>query len=144
RGPRPHRAPRPPHQRHRRRAYRAGPGGAAAILGDGRAAFTHVAGASMSLRYALHSLPLRCRARRPLDRRLAPAVARPSSQESADTFRNLPFMRLQSEVAGIEEAHDRTRIVALEGLGPRWHEERIVLAPDCQKGRHVRAEVLLE
>ena len=31
--PWPHRAPRPPHQRHRRRPYRAGPGGAAARLG---------------------------------------------------------------------------------------------------------------
>ena len=53
-------------------------------------------------------------------------------------------MRLQREVSGVEEAHDRFRNVAFEGLGARRQEEGIVLAPYCQERRPVRAEVILE
>src|SRR5262249_51284758 len=53
-------------------------------------------------------------------------------------------MRFQGEVAGDEEAHNRTRIVALKRLGARGQKERVVFAPDCQKRRVVGAEIVLE
>jgi hypothetical protein len=39
-------------------------------------------------------------------------------------------MRFQCEMAGVEEADDRTGNVPLERLGTGRQEERIVLAPD--------------
>src|SRR5882762_8960971 len=53
-------------------------------------------------------------------------------------------MRLQREVAGVEEADDRAGNVAFERLRTGRQEEGIVLAPYCQKRRPVRAEVILE
>jgi hypothetical protein len=50
-------------------------------------------------------------------------------EEIADTFGNLASMRFQREVAGVEEADNRTRIVPLERLGTGREEERVVLAP---------------
>ncbi len=53
-------------------------------------------------------------------------------------------MRLEREVAGVEEAHLRVRVVGLEGLGARRQEEGIVAAPDREEGRAVAAEVVVE
>src|SRR5258708_16493642 len=53
-------------------------------------------------------------------------------------------MRFEREVAGVEEANDSLGIVPLERLSTRRHEERVVLAPDRQERRLVRAEVFLE
>src|SRR5258708_1427106 len=53
-------------------------------------------------------------------------------------------MRLQREVAGVEEANARTGNVAPEGLGAGRQKERIVLAPRRQQWRLVGAEVILE
>ena len=52
-----------------------------------------------------------------------------SLQEIADAFCDLAGMRFQSEVAGIEKADNRARVVALECLGTWRNKERIVLAP---------------
>src|SRR6516164_7925744 len=65
-------------------------------------------------------------------------------QEIADTFGNLASMRFQREVAGVEEADNRTRIVPLERLSAGRQKKRVVLAPHRQKRRLVRAEVILE
>src|SRR5262245_25793306 len=53
-------------------------------------------------------------------------------------------MCFERKVAGVEEADNRTRIVALESLGPRRHKERVIFAPHRQKRRLVSAEVVLE
>jgi hypothetical protein len=53
-------------------------------------------------------------------------------------------MRFQREMAGVEEADNRTRIVPLESLGAGRQKERVVLAPHRQERRLVRAEVFLE
>jgi hypothetical protein len=66
------------------------------------------------------------------------------AQEIADAFCDLAGMSFQGEVAGVEEADGRARIVSLERLGARRHKERIVLAPHRQKRRPVSAEVFLE
>src|SRR5262249_12445372 len=71
-------------------------------------------------------------------------VARLSLQEVTDAFRDFAGMRFQGEVAGVEEANNRARIVALESLGARRQEEWVVPAPHRQEGRLVRAEVFLE
>src|SRR5271156_2211374 len=65
-------------------------------------------------------------------------------QEAANFRRDLRGMSLQREMSGIEEPHARIRHVALERLGARRQEERIVLAPHREAGRLVRAEVALE
>src|SRR5207245_10844224 len=53
-------------------------------------------------------------------------------------------MRLEREMAGVEEANDRTGNVAPESFGAGRQKERIVLAPHSQEWRLVRAEVVLE
>ena len=53
-------------------------------------------------------------------------------------------MRLQREMPGIEEAHLRIWNIALERLGARRQEERVVLAPHRQQRRLVLAEIGLE
>src|SRR3989475_11655260 len=53
-------------------------------------------------------------------------------------------MRLQGEVAGVEEADDRAGDVAPERLRTGRQEEGIVLAPYSQERQPVRAEVILE
>src|SRR5262249_34972297 len=53
-------------------------------------------------------------------------------------------MGFQREVPRIEEADDRTRNIALERLGARRQEERVVLAPRREQRRPVLAEVVLE
>src|ERR1700730_12148179 len=72
------------------------------------------------------------------------SVARSSLQEIPDAFGDFAGVRYEREVAGVEEADNRARIVALERLRTRRHKERIVLAPHRQKWRLVRAEVFLE
>src|SRR5262249_15318706 len=62
----------------------------------------------------------------------------------ADAFGNLAGMRFQGEVAGIEEADNRTRVVTLERLSTWRHKKRIVLTPYRQEQRLVGAEVFLE
>src|SRR5579862_4137814 len=71
-------------------------------------------------------------------------VARSTGQEAANFGRNLRGVGFQREMSGIEEAHARLRQVALERLGTRRQEERIVLAPHREEGRLVRAEIALE
>jgi sRNA-binding protein len=41
-------------------------------------------------------------------------------------------VRLEGEVAGVEEAHVSVWNVTLERLGARRQEKRVVLAPSCQ------------
>src|SRR5262249_18822928 len=64
--------------------------------------------------------------------------------EVAHRPRDLRRMRSQGEGAGVKEADDRTGHAALERLGTRRQEKRIVLAPGRQEGRSVRTEVILE
>src|SRR5580698_10386858 len=56
----------------------------------------------------------------------------------------LRAVRLDGEVACVEEADLRIRDVFSKRLGPRGNEERIVLAPDSQQRRLRLAEILLE
>src|SRR5712691_4597856 len=71
-------------------------------------------------------------------------VADLGSEEVADRNRDLLDMRFQGEMAGVEEADDRTGHVPRERLGTGRQEERIVLAPDREEGWLVRAEIVLE
>src|SRR5262249_9089615 len=64
--------------------------------------------------------------------------------EVVDRRRDLFRMRFQREVARLEKVDHGTWDVALERLGARREEERIVLAPPRQERRPPRAEVLLE
>ena len=47
-------------------------------------------------------------------------------------------------MAGVKEAHVSVWNVTLERLGARRQEERVVLAPSCQKRRLVLAKIGLE
>src|SRR5215831_17035777 len=71
-------------------------------------------------------------------------VADLGSEEVADRNRDLLDMCFQGEMAGVEEADDRTGHVPLERLGTGRQEERIVLAPDREEGWLIRAEIVLE
>src|SRR4029077_4747193 len=53
-------------------------------------------------------------------------------------------VRLEGEVAGVEEAHVSVWNVTLERLGARRQEKRIVFPPSCQKRRLVLAKIGLE
>ena len=64
--------------------------------------------------------------------------------EIADDLRDLGAVRLQREVAGVEEVDLCIWNVALERFGARRKEERIVLAPHRQERRLVGAEIALE
>src|SRR5262245_24787678 len=64
--------------------------------------------------------------------------------EVTDRRRDLSRMRFQREVARLEEADHGTWNVALERLGARRQEKRIVLAPHREERRPSRAEVFLE
>src|SRR5262245_8175605 len=65
-------------------------------------------------------------------------------EEVADRRRDLRGVCFQREVPRVEEADDRTRNVALERLGARRQEERVVPAPHRQQRRPVRAEIFVE
>src|SRR5215831_9556887 len=65
-------------------------------------------------------------------------------QEIANCRSDLVAVRLEGKVAGVEEAHVSFWIVALERLGARRQEKRVVLAPDCQKRRPVLAKIGLK
>ena len=67
-----------------------------------------------------------------------------AGQELADRRADLVGVGFEREVAGIEEADLRLGQVALERLGARRDEERIVLAPDRQQRRLMLAEIGLE
>src|SRR5262249_1913691 len=56
-------------------------------------------------------------------------------EEVADRRRDLLGMCFQREVAGVEEAHDGTRNIALERFRARRQEERVVLAPHREERR---------
>src|SRR5262249_56403552 len=67
-----------------------------------------------------------------------------------DLRKKLPYgqgdlldVRLQREVAGVEQLEDRLRVIALEGLGARGYEIRIVLSPDRKQRRLPFPEILL-
>src|SRR5262245_14850484 len=64
--------------------------------------------------------------------------------EVTDRHGDLSRMRLQREVARLEETDHCAWVVALERLGARRQEERVVLAPYREKRRPARAKVLLE
>ena len=53
-------------------------------------------------------------------------------------------MVLEREVTRVEEFDGRVRVIAFEGIGAGRQEEGVVLAPDRQKTRFMRAEVFLE
>src|SRR5262249_13482363 len=53
-------------------------------------------------------------------------------------------MCLQREMPGVEKMDDSLRDVAPKRIGPLRQEERIVLPPQSEEGRLVRAEILLE
>src|SRR4029077_21202100 len=65
-------------------------------------------------------------------------------QEIADCRSDLVTVRLEGEVAGVEEAHVSVWNVTLERLGARRQEKRVVLAPSCEKRRLVLAKIGLE
>src|SRR5260370_31751799 len=65
-------------------------------------------------------------------------------QEIADCHSDLVTVRLEGEVAGVEEAHVSVWNVTLERLGARRQKKRVVLAPSCQKRRLVLAKIGLE
>jgi hypothetical protein len=44
-------------------------------------------------------------------------------QKVTNAFRDFASMRFEGEVAGVEEADNRARVVALERLGARRHKE---------------------
>ena len=58
--------------------------------------------------------------------------------------RPIAFAAFQGESAGVKEAHVSVWNVTLERLGARRQEERVVLAPSCQKRRLVLAKIGLE
>src|ERR1700722_2657018 len=73
-----------------------------------------------------------------------PRESRSSREKFTDSRGDLPGMRFQGEVAGVEEADIGVRDVPLERLRARWKEERVMLPPYRQQARLVRAEVVLE
>src|SRR5262245_856927 len=68
-------------------------------------------------------------------------VAKSASEELPDHRGDLVTVRLEGEVAGVEEAHVSVRDITLERLGARRQEERVVLAPSCQERRLVLAKI---
>src|SRR5262245_58162406 len=71
-------------------------------------------------------------------------VAESGTEEGADLRCDLDGVRLQGEMAGVEEADHGIRNIALERFGTGRQEERVVLAPHRQERRLVRTEVALE
>src|SRR5262245_30489694 len=65
-------------------------------------------------------------------------------EEVADRRCDLWGVRFQREVPRVEAADDRARNIALERLGARGQEKRVVPAPHRQQRRPVRAEVFVE
>src|SRR5262249_32112384 len=79
-------------------------------------------------------------------RRLPARASSPGRTEwnFADRGCDLRGVGLEREVASLDESDDRVRDVALECLGSRRQKEWIVLAPDCEEGGVVGAEVPLK
>jgi hypothetical protein len=71
-------------------------------------------------------------------------LSRLVTQEIADDFRDLNAVRLQREVAGVEEVNRCPWDVPLECLSAEREEERIVLAPHRQKWRLMCPEISLK
>ena len=67
-----------------------------------------------------------------------------ASEELPDCVGDVHGMGLKRKMAGVEEMHLGVRIVALEGLGARRQEERIVLAPHGEQRRLVLGKIGLE
>src|SRR5436190_13215624 len=67
-----------------------------------------------------------------------------SQEKIADGRGDLRGVRLQRKMPRIEEADDRVRDIAFEGLGACRKEKRVVLPPYRQKGRPMGAEIPLE
>jgi hypothetical protein len=65
-------------------------------------------------------------------------------QEVADGGGDLGRVRLEGEVAGVEEPDVGARDVALEGFGSGRKEEGVIAAPDGKQRRLAGPEVLLE
>ena len=66
------------------------------------------------------------------------------AQEGANLGTNFRRMGLQGEMSRVVKDHLRGRIVPAVSLGSGRKEERIVLSPDRERRRAVRAEVFLE
>src|SRR5258708_2609169 len=75
---------------------------------------------------------------------MSSSLAGQRGEEVPDCRGDLLGVRLQREMAGIEETDDRAGNVALERLGAGRQEEGVVLAPSRQQRRLVPAEVVLE
>src|SRR5262245_63154515 len=71
-------------------------------------------------------------------------VAKSASEKLSDRRGDLVAVSFERKVAGVEEVHVCVRYVAFERLGARRQEERVVLAPSCQKRRLVLAKIGLE
>src|SRR2546428_12682192 len=80
----------------------------------------------------------------PLAPRGVRRFAKSAGKEVADGRRDLRGVGLQREMAGVEEADDGVRDVALERLRARRQEERVVLAPHREERRLVSSEIPLE
>src|SRR5262245_34073706 len=65
-------------------------------------------------------------------------------KESPDRRRDLVAVCLECKVAGVEEAYISVWNVTFKRLGARRQEERVVLAPRCQKWRPMFAKIGLE
>src|SRR5262249_17500059 len=72
------------------------------------------------------------------------AGGRHTSEELSDRRGDLVQVCFERKMAGVEEAHICVRYVALECLGARRQEKRIVLAPSRQKRRFMLAKISLE
>src|ERR1700681_4257082 len=67
-----------------------------------------------------------------------------TGEELADDRRDLGSPAFEREMAGVEEMDFGVGVVAFEGIGTGWQEERIVPAPYCEQRRPVVADVFLE
>src|SRR5262249_10189634 len=67
-----------------------------------------------------------------------------AGKEVANGRGDLRGVGFQREMPGVEEADNGVRDVALERLGARRQEERVVLAPHREERRLVSPEILLE
>src|SRR5260370_8309886 len=67
-----------------------------------------------------------------------------AAQEIANSASNLLMVGFQCEVTRVVEMHLSVRVVALERFSAWSQEERFILAPYCQQGRLLYAEIFLE
>ena len=71
-------------------------------------------------------------------------VRQRATEKISNRAGNFLMVRFQGEVSGVEEVHFGVGVVALECLGARRQEERVILAPHGEQRRALCAEVLLK